>query len=109
MKFVNRKVTTAKSKHSVADFEHLKQEFLKSPVETVQMEDIPAELLLNWDQTKIKMVSSSTWTMDQQEKKRVEAAGVKDKRLITAVFCGSLVGDFFIYHGKTERCKKKAK
>ena len=68
MKFVKRKVTTAKSKHSVADFEHLKQEFLKSLVETVQMEDIPAELILNWDQTGIKMVPSSTWTMDQQGK-----------------------------------------
>ena len=58
------------------------------------MEEIPAELILNWDQTGIKFVPSYTWTMDQQGSKRVEVAGANDKRLITAIFCGSLVGDF---------------
>ena len=46
--------------------------------------------------------------MEQQGTKRVELIGANDKRLITAVFCGSLVGDFLplqvIYAGKTERC-----
>ena len=46
--------------------------------------------------------------MDRQGAKRVEIDGANDKRLITAVFCGSLVGDFLpvqvIYQGKTERC-----
>ena len=66
------------------------------------------ELILNWDQRGIKIVPSSTWTMERQGSKRVEAVGVNDKRLITAVFCGSLVGDFLpvqvIYQGKTPRC-----
>ena len=69
------------------------------------MEDIPRELILNWDQTGIKIVPSSTRTMDRQGSKRVEAVAVNDKRLITAVFGGSLVGDFLpiqvIYQGKT--------
>ena len=68
------------------------------------MEEIPAELILNWDQTGIKIVPSNTWTMDQQGSKQVEAAGANDKRLITAIFCGSLMGDFLliqvIYQGK---------
>ena len=38
----------------------------------------------------------------------MEVCGANDKRLITAVFCGSLVGDFLpievIYQGKTTRC-----
>lgn len=46
--------------------------------------------------------------MDRQGVKRVEIGGANDKRLITAVFCGSLVGDFLpvqvIYQGKTDRC-----
>ena len=46
--------------------------------------------------------------MDKQGSKRVEVTGVSDKRLITAVFCGSLTGDFLplqvIYKGKTARC-----
>ena len=58
MKFVQRKVTTAKSKHSIVDFAQLKRTFLGDLVATVQMEEIPAELILN-DQTGIKIVSSN--------------------------------------------------
>jgi len=108
MKFKKRKVTTAKSKYSIANFTQLKETFLNDIVATVEMEEIPAELILNWDQTGIKIVPSNTWTMDQQGSKRVEVAGANDKRLITAIFCGSLVGDFLpiqvIYQGKTPRC-----
>lgn len=108
MNFVQRKVTTAKSKHTIANFSRLKEHFLRDVVATVMMEEIPPELILNWDQTGIKIVSSNTWTMDQQGVKRVEVCGANDKRLITAVFCGSLVGDFLpiqvIYQGKTARC-----
>ena len=53
----------------------------------MMIEDIPAELIINWDQTGIKAVNWGS--------KRVEVAGVKDKQTITAVFAGSLVGDFF--------------
>ena len=44
---------------------------------------------------------------------RVEVTGVNDKRLITALFCASLTGDFLpvqvIYQGKTKRCHPKFK
>ena len=108
MQFVQRKVTTAKSKYTIENFSELKQQFLQDVVTTVSMEGIPPELILNWDQTGIKIVPSNNWTMDRQGAKRVEIGGANDKRLITAVFCGSLVGDFLpvqvIYQGKTERC-----
>ena len=82
--------------------------FLNDVVATVTMKEIPAELILNWDQTGIKVVPSSTWTMEERGVKRVEMVGVNDKRQITAVFCGSLTGDFLpvqvIYKGKTPRC-----
>ena len=68
MNFVKRKVTTAKSKYSVAEFQCLK--FLQNVVTTVEMEEIPPELILNWDQTGIKIVPSSTWTMDQARRHR---------------------------------------
>ena len=58
------------------------------------MEDIPPELILNWDQTGIKIVPSATRMMARQDEKRVEMIGVNDKRQITAVFCGTLAGDF---------------
>jgi hypothetical protein len=111
MNFLKRKVMTAKSKHAVAEFECLKEEFLLEVVTTVEMEEIPSELVLNWDQTGIKIVPSNTWTMEEQGSKRVDVAGANDKRQITAVFCGSLVGDFLpvqvIYQGKTPRCHPK--
>ncbi len=113
MKFVKRKATTAKSKLAVEDFAQRKREFLNDLVTTVEMEEIPPELVLNWDQTGIKLVPVSSHTMDRQGSARVEVAGVNDKRLITALFCGSLTGDFLplqvIYQGKTNRCHPKYK
>ena len=106
--FLQRKPTTAKSKFSVEDFAAKKREFLNDVVTTVDMEEIPAELILNWDQTGIRLVPSSSWTMEQRSVNRVEMVGQNDKRQITAVFCGSLQGDFLpvqlIYKGKTSRC-----
>ena len=78
MNFVKRNATMTKSKHSNTDFAHLKQQFLADVVTSVKMEEIPAELILNWDQTGIKIVPSSTWTMDAEGSKRVEVAGVND-------------------------------
>ena len=86
----------------------LKESFLDSVRTTVIMEEIPAELIMNWDQTGIKLVPSSFSTMERQGSKRIEMAGVNDKRQITAVFCGTMLGDFLpvqlIYKGKTPRC-----
>ena len=63
MKFVQRKATTAKSKNSDADFAMLKKSFLEDVFTTMMMEEVPPELILNWDQTGIKLVPSSSWTM----------------------------------------------
>ena len=61
---------------------------------TITMEEIKPELVLNWDQTGLKIVPSSSWTMDRSGSHRVELIGTDDRRQITAVFCGSFVGDF---------------
>ena len=68
--------------------------FFSDLVATVTMEEIQAELILNWDQTGIKMVPSSTKTMEKQCAKHVEMTGVNDKGKRRTVFCGSLVGEF---------------
>ena len=74
----------------------------------MEMEEISPELILNWDQTGVNIVPSNTWTMDKQGTKRVDIARANNRHLITAVFCGSLVGDFLlvqvIYKGKTPHC-----
>ncbi len=70
MKFVRRKATTAKSKHTPADFAAVKKAFLDDVVAVVTMDDIPPELVLNWDQTRIHLVPASTWTMDREGSKQ---------------------------------------
>ena len=76
--------------------------------DVVKMEEIPMELIFNWDQTGINLVPASLWTMAPRGSKRIEVKGLADKRQITGVFCGSLLGDFLpfqlIYGGKTDRC-----
>ena len=108
MKFVQRKATTSMSKLTMTNFEEQKRGFLSEVAATVEMEEIPGELVLNWDQTGIRLVPSSTWTMERRGSRRVEMIGVNDKRQITAVFCGNALGDFLplqlIYKGKSSRC-----
>ena len=85
----------------------MKESFLTEVTTIVEIEEIPPELILNFDQTGVKIVSSSTWTMDREGSRRVKVVRISDKHMITAVFCGSLVGDFLpvqvIYEGKTNR------
>ena len=57
------------------------------------MEEIPPQLVINWNQTGISLVPGSAWTMDLKGSKRVEIVGIDDERQFTAVFCGSLDGD----------------
>ena len=60
MNYVQRKGTTAKSKYSEVKFAEKKKEFLEELRATVEMEEIPPELILNWDQTGIKLVPSTS-------------------------------------------------
>ena len=107
MKFVKRRGST--KVHVLGDtFEHIKRNFLADIKTTVVMEDIPSELVINWDQTGISIVPGSSCTMAPSGSRRVEIVGMGDKRQITAVFAGSLSGDFLppqlIYTGKTPAC-----
>ena len=108
MGFVKRKGTTSKSKDTVEDFERRKDDFLEQVRAIVVMEDIIPDLIVNWDQTALSIVPASRWTLEKKGTKRVELIGINDKRQITAVFCGSLSGNFLplqvIYQGKTPRC-----
>ena len=83
----------------------MKKSFLGDVVATVTTEEIPAELIMNWDQTGVKLVPSSSWTMEKQGLKTVEMVSTDDKWQITGDFCGTIVGDFLavqlIYQGKT--------
>ena len=111
MGFVQRKPTTSKGKYSLENFRSLKRSFLDDVVATVEIEEIPPELILNWDQTGIQLVPSTSWSMEQRGVKRVEVVGQSDKRQVTAVLCGTILGDLLplqiIYKGTTNCCHPK--
>ena len=112
MGFAKRKGCSTK-KLMVHNSEEIKEQFLNDIVTVANMEDIPDDLILNWDHTAINIVPVSSWTMNQKGEKRVEIVGLDDKRQITAVLCGALSGEILpfqlIYQGKTSACLPKVK
>ena len=107
MGYVKRKATT-KAKVPVSKFDELKDQFLLDTKSIVEMEGIPNDLIINWDLTGLHYVPVSSWTVVKEGLKRVEIAGIEDKRQLTAVFGGTLTDDFLppqvIYKGKTKKC-----
>ena len=106
MGFTKRR--NSKSKLAVDNFENIKGQYLTYIRSVVIMEDIPDALILNWDQTAMKLVPSTKWTMERRGAKQIEIATCNDKRQITAVFACSLRGDFLpiqlIFQATTQKC-----
>ena len=93
MGFVKRKAN-AKAKVTMNNLAKLKANFLADIKAIVQMEEVPACLVINWDHTAIKYVPVGCWTMAKEGSKKVPLADVEDKRQITAVFGATLHGCF---------------
>ena len=74
----------------------------------MEIEEIPSELVINWDQTGINYVPSHSYRMEKEGTKRVPIIAADDKCQITAVFAGTFTGSFLppqlIYKGTTKRC-----
>ena len=92
MGFVKRRASTI-AKVSLSNFNDLKAQFLFDIMINVRMDEIPDQLIINWDQTAINYVPSGSWTMEKSGSQRVEIVANDDKRQITAVFAGTLTGD----------------
>ena len=58
------------------------------------MDEIPKDLIINFDQTGINYVPVTSWTMEQESLKRVEVVAKDDKWQIFAVFVASFTEDF---------------
>ena len=110
--YVKRRAST-KAKVTAADFDAHKAQFVFDIQTIVEMEEIPSDLIINWDHTGIHYVPVSNWTLAEEGSKRVEIAGADDKRQITAVFAGTKSGKFLppqiIYAGKTKKCLPSVK
>ena len=74
-------------------------------VSTVEKNAIPDSLIINFDQTPLKMVQCGNNTPAKKNRKVVTIVGADDKRSITATFSITLLGQFLpiqlIYGGKT--------
>ena len=68
MNFTKKRATTKCNLRS-EDLEEVRRSFLTEILETVSLEDIPAELIFNWDQTGINLVPTALWTMDKRKQK----------------------------------------
>ena len=110
MGFVKCKATT-KAKVTVENFAELKSDCLLEIKNVIEVDEIPAELVINFDQTGLNIVPTSDWTMEAEGSKRVEVIGKDDKRQLTAALAGTLDGDFLpsqiIYQGTIPCCLPK--
>ena len=112
MGFVQRRGST-QTKASLSDQQilHLKFTYLSQISKTAKAHKIPPELIVNWDQARVKLVPSQNWTMEQQGSSRVEISGINDKRQITVTLGASMSGELLpiqlLYQGKTNHCHPK--
>ena len=73
-------------KMSEEEFQRVKASFLKQFSNVAKLRSIPESLIINIDQTGIKLVPTGEWTMAGSGSKSVEVAGLGDKRQITEAF-----------------------
>ena len=70
MGFVKRKACS-KAKVDVERFKEVKEDFLLDVKNIVAMDDIPAELVINFDQTALNYVPFTPWKMESKEQKEL--------------------------------------
>ena len=79
--------------------------FLQDIDNIILMDEIPPQLVINFDQTGVNYIPTSAWTMEKQGAKRVKIIGKDDKCQTTAVLGGMMAGDFLliqlVYQGTT--------
>ena len=94
MGYVKRKCSNA-GKVTYTHFEELKEDFLADVKAEVLMNDIPRDLVFNWDQTAIQLVPTGQWTMNRAKEKVIAIKNSDDKCQITAVVAATITGELF--------------
>ena len=107
MGYVKRKATS-KAKITVENLASIKKQYLLDIRDVVEMEEIPQDLILNWNQIAVHYLPVSNWTMAMEGSKKVSTAGIDDKQqitlVLTAVMTGKLLSLQLVYQGKTKAC-----
>ena len=107
MGYVRRRKTSSKVDILDAVRKEIEYVFLYEIVNRVEKHEIPKSLIINLDQTPVKLVQCGNNTLAKKNSSKVTIAGSADKRSITATFAVTLAGTFLpmqlIYGGKTEK------
>ena len=92
MGYVKRKCSTSGKISS--QFEESKEIFLADLAAEVVMNEIPWDLIINWDQTALSVIPTGDWTMERRGAKVIPIANADDKRQLTAVLAATAGGDY---------------
>ena len=90
MAYVKNKCLNA-GKNLVTRFTELHEAFLADIKAEVLMNDIPEQLVINWDQTALPLVSTGEWTIHSAGEKMIPIAKSDDKCQITGVMKGTMI------------------
>ena len=109
MGMVKRHGSTAKrTKLSEEDFKAVQQRFFSTLAQIATDKQVPPQLIINWEQTRLKCCSCSSWTMEEEGSKQVQIAGLNDKQQITATFTVAMTDDILplqiMYARKANHC-----
>ena len=77
MNFTKRAGTT-QAKIAPNQFEEQQVNVLLEIVDIITMENIPPDVIINWDQTGLYLVPSANWTMAQKGNKSIR--GLQDEK-----------------------------
>ena len=95
--YVKRKATTAKSLIAPGLIKEIGLTFYNDINEIVHAHAIPAEMIINIDQTPLPFVLISKYTLEKKDSSRVSVPGTSDYRQITGTFAISMAGSFCLF------------
>ena len=93
--YVKRKASNA-GKIPISSFCELLDVFLADIAAEVVINEIPKDLIVNWDQTGLQFVPSGEWTTNLAGENVIPITASDDKREITAVLEVSMSGEFLL-------------
>ena len=107
MGYVQRLATTGKVEISEKLKAEIETVYLYGIVRKINEHKIPSSMIINLDRTPSKFVPSCNKTLAKKGCKSVPIAGSAEKRMITATFSITLMGELLpvqlIYGGKTNK------
>ena len=110
MGLVKRRGSAAKKTNmSDEQFEAIHLRFLSGLAQKAHDNQVPPQLIINWDQTRLNVVPSAMWTIEEEGSKWVEIASLNGKCQIIATFVVAMTGDLLplqiLYWGNTTCCQ----